>query len=678
MKIMNNYKENKKKELLNGLDDRQKECLIKSLNKNSLVLAGAGSGKTRLLTTRLSYIMDVLDIHPSQIICFTFTKKAATEMSERMKKITDCEDSHLMWIGTYHSVCLKIISKYYKHLGFEENYSILDPYNSRKKITSIMQTLGYGDEKEEVNIMIKKISDFKNNLISPSKVYDRLCEKYKNNINGVIYDANYSFYQIYKTYCDECYSNNTLDFDDIIVKTIEILSSCYEAQDFVRRNFRYILADEVQDSNPANIMLLALLGGNANVFMVGDLNQSIYGWRGARPDLIMSFVNKNNMQILKLEQNYRSTQTIVNASNALISHNDTKVEMNCFSNNPIGDKIVYNSLTTNIDEAKYVSAKILEMINKGYKYSDIMILYRTNSQSRVLEEILMKFSIPYHIHGSTSFVTRAEVKDCLSFLRLVSNSKDKESFRRSLMTLAGVGYSFTKEILNLFDVYGCAKMTLQNYRAKTVKAQNSLEFLLGLFGIPNNESLLDTLMHKVANYQLERLSSINGEDVIDKMSNIHELVKLCTEKTTSEKMSLNDFLRFMDVLAQEGTNEEKKDAVKMMTMHSSKGLESPVVFIIGMNEGILPHANSIRDKDPIKVEQERQLAYVACTRAEKELIITRFSFDTKNSYASSRFIGELPFSLVESVDLFEKDESFGDELLDSISELEIKKDSVFY
>ena len=637
----------KQEELLNGLDNTQRDCLLKSLNKNSLVLAGAGSGKTRLLTTRLSYLMDVMGVSPTEIICFTFTRKAASEMNERMKKVTDNTDSHLMWIGTYHSVCLKIISKYYAHVGLNENYSILDPYNSKKKIKEIMYNLNLSCEKEDVANMSKKISDFKNNLISPNKVYERLCAKYKNNIEGIVYDQNYTFYKVYSIYDKECYKSNAIDMDDIIGKTIIILMTCSDAQVFIRNTFKYILADEVQDSNPANVMLLSLLCKHANLFMVGDLNQSIYGWRGARPDLIMDFVNKSKMQILKLEQNYRSTQTIVKASNALISHNINKVEMNCYSTNSHGEKILYNSLQTNIDEADFVSTKIQEYVNNGNKYSDIMILYRTNSQSRVIEDKLMNYGIPYYIHGSVSFANRAEIKDCMSYLKLISNTKDKESFRRVLSTLVGVGYTYTKEILNLFDVYNCANTTLLNYRPKTNKAMESISFLLSLFSMDKDNYIM--IIGKISEYLINKISSSDSEDVIDKISNIQEFNTLCIEKK-NEGLLLYDFIRFVDVIAQEGESDDKKDSVKMMTMHSSKGLEAPIVFIIGMNEGILPHANSLKDNDIDKVEQERQLAYVACTRAEKQLIITRFNKDAKSDYTSSRFIGELPFSLIKSLD----------------------------
>lgn len=628
--------------MLSKLNNQQKQAILDSINTDSLVLAGAGSGKTRVLITRIQYLIEKLNIHPSSIMAITFTRKAANELKERLEENTDEDDLLQLWVGTYHSVCLKIIDEFGEQIGIKEGYTILDTYNQRKCASDILSKMGLEVSKSTVTSYLKRISGLKNNLILPKKFRETVISKYAGNTNDDSENSDYVFADFYSKYQSQNIKTNVMDFDDIILYTVMILSSSKVAQDFIKNKFEYIFADEVQDSNPSNMTLLNLFSKNCNLFMVGDIDQSIYGFRGARPDMIMDYVkNKDNMKIFKLEQNYRSTQTIVNASNAVIAYNDGRVDKACFSKNDIGKKIQINMAATNLEEAMYVTKRVNEYIKNGGSYEDVMILYRTNAQSRILEETFMKAGIPYSLVGSLSFNQRAEIKDCMSVLKLACNTRDKYSLKRVLSTLEGVGKKTIDDLMDLMDVYVDVVPTLENYTPKTKKAKESIAFLYGILNLIDKKPT--AVLNKIAEYYISKLELVGDEKSIDRIENIKELQSVVAEKE-KEGMALQEFVMQMDLMSSVD-NTVENNSVTMMTIHASKGLESKIVFIVGVNEELLPHVNSYRSINGIM--EERRLLYVAMTRAKEILYISRYVEDSRRTYEESMFLREIPNKYIE-------------------------------
>lgn len=632
--------------MLSQLNKQQKKAILESLNSDSLVLAGAGSGKTRVLITRIQYLMNDLNIHPSSIMAITFTKKAANELKDRLRTVANEDDLSQLWVGTYHSVCLKIIDEFGGQIGIKEGYTILDTYNQKKCAADILSKMGLEISKNTVNAYLKRVSSLKNNLILPKRFREKVIEKYAGDTSDGSAESDYVFADFYSKYQAENIKNNVMDFDDIIMYTVMLLSSSKMTQDFVRNKFKYIFADEVQDSNPSNMTLLNLFSKDCNLFMVGDVDQSIYGFRGARPDMIMNYASKKeDIKIFKLEQNYRSTQTIVNASNAVISYNDGRIDKTCFSNNSVGDKIQLNLASTNIEESMYVTKRIKQHINSGGAYEDVMVLYRTNAQSRILEETFMKASIPYSLVGALSFNERAEIKDCMSVLKLACNMRDKYSLKRVLSTLEGVGKKAVEDLMNLMDVYSDAISALENYNPRTKKAKESVAFLLGILNLIDKKPT--AVLNKIAEYYISKLEAVGDEHSVDRIENIKELQKVVIEKET-EGMALQEFVMQMDLMSATD-NSIDNNSVTMMTIHASKGLESKIVFIVGVNDELLPHSNSYRSTNGIM--EERRLFYVAMTRAEEKLFISRYMEDSRKTYEESMFLREIPVKYIEYDDI---------------------------
>lgn len=627
--------------MLDGLNVQQKDAILSSFQQDSLVLAGAGAGKTKVLITRIQYILDVLKRPASSIMAITFTNKASKELLERASKVTELASD--MWVGTYHSICIRLLRMFGEEIGLED-FTILDPYNSRKIAQEIMVKLGIVVSKSTVNGYLNRVSSLKNDLITPKKYREKKLNKYKGDYDAYKDDPEIDFIEFYSRYQKENLSNQTVDFDDIILYTILLLNTSQNAKDFVRKTFSYIHADEVQDSNTSNIILINMLSSNCNLFMVGDIDQSIYGFRGARPEYIVKYTDMNKgAKLFKLEQNYRSTRTIVNASNMVVANNDDRIDKVCFSEQEVGDRITYIQCNTDRDEADFLAKEIRAYKAHGEKYSNIMILYRTNSQSRLLEEVFMRENVPYTIVGSLSFNDRAEVKDCLAFLRVAVNKKDKPSFRRALGTLDGIGKKAIEELLSLYDVRKDVLDTLKNYKAKTKRAQESVDFFIDVLNLIDEKPT--GVLKKVAAYHESKLRTEGTPKSIEKIENIEELVKVAMEKE-DKGMVLKDFVSQMDLLSAKD-KEAKDDSVTMMTIHSSKGLESKIVFVTGVNEGILPHNNSLTS--PSSIEEERRLVYVAITRAKKKLYMSSFYSNNQKVYDSSRFIEEIPDMYLERI-----------------------------
>lgn len=628
-------------EILNGLNRQQKDSILESLIDDSLVLAGAGSGKTKVLITRIQYILTVLNKKPSSIMAITFTNKAADELLERAKKVT--EDSNDMWVGTYHSICIRFLKMFGEDIGLD-NFTILDQYNARKSAEGVLLKLDAIISKSIVRGYLTRIGNLKNELISPEIYADKKLKKYKGDEELFKDDPEYEFIEFYKMYQEEHFKNQTLDFDDIIYYTIILLNTSESAKRFIKKTFSFIHADEVQDSNTSNIILLKMLSQNCNLFLVGDLDQSIYGFRGARPEYILN-IDKvlPESKLFKLEQNYRSTKTIVNSSNTLISNNDSRLDKVCFSENIIGDPITISSFKTNKEESDFICSEIKGYISHGKQYNDIMVLYRTNNQSRVIEKTFIEENIPYVIIGSTSFNERAEIKDCLSFLRVSVNKRDRYSFKRALSTLDDIGSGTIDNILAMFDVKLDALETLKSYKTNRKTAQKSIDFFIEMLNLIDEKPT--GVLNKIAEYYIDKLKSEGTAKSIERIENIEELLKVAKDKEDKGVM-LKDFVNQMDLLSK-ADKESKGNAVSIMTIHSSKGLESDIVFMIGTNDGILPHDNSLSNIEDL--EEERRLCYVGMTRAKKKLYILSYALDGQKVYEQSRFIKEIPDMYIENI-----------------------------
>ena len=623
--------------MLDDLNEQQRNAVLGSFTQDSLVLAGAGAGKTKLLVERVKYILDEKHAEPSSIMCITFTNKAAKELLDRAKKV--CEEAEEMWVGTFHNICIRLLRMFGDEIGLSD-FTILDPYNSRKSAIDVLKKMGTVVSKEKLNNYMSRISHLKNELITSKKYREKILSKYASPYEAQT-DPEYDFCSFYSKYQQENLKNQTIDFDDIILYTILLLRLSQNAQEFVRKRFRYIHVDETQDSNTSNIVLFKLLSKNCNLFIVGDLDQSIYGWRGAKPKYLLD--NKSDYKLFKLEQNYRSTQKIVDASNCVIANNVNRIDKTCFSKNRVGDSISLKSFNNDFDEAKFVAEEIAAYNKLGIPYKDIFVLYRTNAQSRIFEEAFIKEGVPYTVIGALGFNERKEIKDCLAFLRISINHKDKQSLKRALMCLDGIGKKAVEDILNLYDVKRDAVQALKTYKPKGKKAINSINYLLDLLNLVKTKPY--AVIKKIGQHFIDKYKIEDTVQANERIENIEELIKVSEEKEKAG-LAIEEFVTQMDLLSSKD-KDNKTDSVSIMTIHASKGLEASVVFGVGINDGILPHNNSLNDQDSL--EEERRLMYVLMTRAKDKLYLTNFYSNSQKHYRESRFIHEIPSVYVEKI-----------------------------
>ena len=617
----------------------QKDAIIKSLDCNSLVLAGAGSGKTRVLITRIEYLLKVLKVEPSAIMAITFTNRAAKELITRAEQVTSNADE--MTVGTYHAICNKLLMDFGEDIGLGK-FTILDKGEQIRVVKEVLTNMGAIVSKKVVLSYCSKMSKLKNKFINPRMYREMKMKKYNGCSEKFRDDPEYQFIDFYSKYQMTNKNNDRIDFDDIIMYAMALLQSSKNVQEYIRDTFKYIHADEVQDSNEGNIRLLNEFSKHANLFMVGDMDQSIYGFRNARPDYFVKLQERGEIEIFKLQQNFRSTKTIVNASNAIIENNKDRIPKTCYSEKESLDKIQYYNAPTAKREASFVANEINMLRTVDYKYSDFMVIYRTNAQSRAFEEEFIKNDIPYVLIGSTSFNNRKEVKDCLAYLRVYANRKDKNSFIRALSTLKGVGETTIKEIYKVFTEYEDALKTLENYKAKTQQARESLNFLREVLTIVDNKPT--AVLERVAELLIQRWENSTDEKAEERIENIKELLNLAQEKEDSGMM-VNEFINQMDLLSK--SDIESVDAVQLITVHSSKGLEANVCFVVGANEEIFPHINSLDSEEG--VSEERRCFYVGCTRAKECLYITSYETNGDVNYKPSRFIGEIPNEYIINV-----------------------------
>ncbi|MDK8181684.1 DNA helicase PcrA [Paenibacillus sp. UMB4589-SE434] len=621
-----------------------------------LIMAGAGSGKTRVLTHRIAYLIATRKAAPWSILAITFTNKASREMQERVAKLVGPEGQDI-WVSTFHSMCVRILRRDIERIGFSSNFTILDSSDSLSVIRGIMKEQNVDTKKFDPKAVQSTISTAKNELVTPKRFEEKI---------GDYFDGLVS--KVYTQYQKRLRSNNALDFDDIIMKTTQLFKDEPEVLDFYQKKFKYIHVDEYQDTNRAQYMLCRMLADqHRNICVVGDSDQSIYRWRGADITNILNFEEDYpNATTIMLEQNYRSTANILNAANQVIQNNTGRKPKKLWTDSGEGNPIKVYQADTEHDEGYFVTAEIKKNQMSGKSYSQHAILYRTNAQSRVIEEILIKSEIPYQIVGGIKFYDRKEIKDVLGYLRLISNPDDDISLERIVnvpkrgigaTTIAKLaeaaserGTSIMKVIgdMDLLDIAPRTKGTLREFYSMIDSLNKMQEF------VSVTELTEKTL--ELSEYKLE-LQRENTLESKARMENIDEFLSVTQEfEQRNEDRSLVSFLTDLALIADidsmnDAEDEEQADSVILMTMHSAKGLEFPVVFIIGMEEGVFPHSRAFTDNE--ELEEERRLAYVGITRAEQQLFLTsartRTLFGRTNANPSSRFLGEIPDELKEDV-----------------------------
>jgi len=611
-----------------------------------MVMAGAGSGKTRVLTHRIAYLLEEKGVYPSKILAITFTNKAAKEMKARVEGLVGSVAAG-MWIGTFHSICVRLLRRYIHTLGYSSDFVIYDTSDQKTLIKECMKTLNINDKTNTDRSIIGKISDAKNIMQSP--------EAFKEQNSG---DFNYAAaIKVYPLYQKRLKENNAMDFDDLILKAIEVLETCQEARDYYQNKFRYVLVDEYQDTNKAQYLLVKLLCDRyKNLCVVGDLDQSIYGWRGADIRNIQYFeTDYKNAKLIKLEQNYRSSDVILQAANGVILHNQNRKDKKLWTAHTSGAPISYYPATNEYDEAAFVASMVAKGVEKDQmNYSEFAVLYRTNAQSRVFESAFRKENIPYRIFGGLKFYERKEVKDMMSYLRVVQNQQDDIGLLRIInVPKRGIGLKTIEKIEFMRDendsfFTGIKKAIKDQIFSKKIHTQ--LTEFVGL--IEGYHSKKETLkVQKLLEGLLKDTDYMNilrMENTIESMSRIDNLKELVSATADFEKHSstglLEDFLAETSLQADIDGMEEDESGLVMMTLHSAKGLEFPHVFLVGMEENIFPSFRSM--EDPATLEEERRLAYVGITRAEEKLYLSHAASRTMYGQTKvnqvSRFIEEIP------------------------------------
>ncbi|MEC2113228.1 DNA helicase PcrA [Bacillus stercoris] len=644
-------------QLLSGLNPVQQEA-VKTTDGPLLLMAGAGSGKTRVLTHRIAYLMAEKHVAPWNILAITFTNKAAREMKERVESILG-PGADDIWISTFHSMCVRILRRDIDRIGINRNFSILDTADQLSVIKGILKERNLDPKKFDPRSILGTISSAKNELTEPEEF---------SKVAGGYYDQVVS--DVYADYQKKLLKNQSLDFDDLIMTTIKLFDRVPEVLEFYQRKFQYIHVDEYQDTNRAQYMLVKQLAERfQNLCVVGDSDQSIYRWRGADITNILSFEKDYpNASVILLEQNYRSTKRILRAANEVIKNNSNRKPKNLWTENDEGIKISYYRGDNEFGEGQFVAGKIHQLHSSGKrKLSDIAILYRTNAQSRVIEETLLKAGLNYNIVGGTKFYDRKEIKDILAYLRLVSNPDDDISFTRIVnVPKRGVGATSLEKIASYAAINGLSffqAIKQVDFIGVSAKAANALDgFRQMIENLTNmqdylsitelTEEILDKTEYR------EMLKAEKSIEAQSRLENIDEFLSVTKNfEQKSEDKTLVAFLTDLALIADIDQLDQKeeesggKDAITLMTLHAAKGLEFPVVFLMGLEEGVFPHSRSLMEE--AEMEEERRLAYVGITRAEQELYLTnakmRTLFGRTNMNPESRFIAEIPDDLLENL-----------------------------
>lgn len=633
------------------LNKEQYEAAV-AINGPLLILAGAGSGKTRVLTYRIAHMIEDLEIYPSKILAITFTNKAAEEMRERIRRLVGDEVDY-MWVSTFHSSCVRILRREIDKLGYNKNFAIYDSYDQKVLIKQCMEELNINDKDITDREIINKIGEQKDGLISPEKFKKENEHNFRLN---KIADA-------YLLYQKKLKSNNALDFDDLIYKTVELFKKNPDVLEFYQRKFQYIMVDEYQDTNKSQYELVRLLAvEHKNICVVGDDDQCIYAWRGADITNILDFEKEYpKAKVIKLEQNYRSKANILKAANDVIKNNAQRKSKILRTESDSGQKIKIYRSYSDIDEGMYVSSQIKRIMQeKNESFKDFAVLYRTNAQSRIFEDVFMKSNIPYRIIGGLKFYDRKEIKDIMGYLKFINNPLDDISLKRIInvpkRSIGDATVQKVQEFANSMDecMYSVLLDVEQvlNLPARGISSIKKFVSLINSFIRNRDKISVSTLIREILDSTgyLEELKNSNNIDDLSRIENLKELVSAAAEfESSSEDKSLSAFLEKVTLVSDIDNFNEDADTVVMMTVHSAKGLEFPVVFMVGMENGIFPGSQSLNDFS--EMEESRRLCYVGITRAKEHLYMTsaetRRVFGRTVSYSQSDFIDEISVDLKE-------------------------------
>ncbi len=632
------------------LNPMQKEAVLHTEGP-LLILAGAGSGKTRVLTHRIAYLIEEKEVNPWNILAITFTNKAAGEMRERVDSLVGF-GAESIWVSTFHSTCVRILRRYIEHLGYTTSFSIYDSDDQKTLMKQVFKTLDIDTKQYKERSVLGIISSAKDKLISPEEFLLNAGQDFRQKKVG----------EIYREYQNQLKKNNALDFDDLIVKTVELFQNDSQILDYYQERFRYIMVDEYQDTNTAQFKLISLLASKyGNLCVVGDDDQSIYRFRGADIENILSFEQTfPGARVIKLEQNYRSTQNILDAANGVIRHNRGRKEKSLWTANGTGDEILFKQFDDARDEADYIARQIRD---SEFSYQDQAVLYRTNAQSRLLEERCIFYNVPYRLVGGVNFYQRKEIKDILAYLKTVANGVDDLSVLRIInVPKRGIGATSMGRVtmfasehgMSLYSALREARMVpglgkavekigrfisqMECFRAMAQSEEYSIQDLI--------EAILEETGYE------EELKAEGEIEAETRMENIQELInKAAAYEEDSQHPSLDEFLEQVALVADIDNVDSSEDRVTLMTLHSAKGLEFPKVYLAGMEDGLFPGMMAVSSDDPTDMEEERRLCYVGITRAKKELVITaarkRMTHGETRYCKPSRFVEEIPAELLK-------------------------------
>lgn len=637
------------------LNEKQREAVLYTEGP-LLILAGAGSGKTRVLTHRIAYLIEECGVNPWNILAITFTNKAAGEMRERVDKIVSF-GSDSVWVSTFHSTCVRILRRHIDLLGYDTNFTIYDGDDQKTMMKGVLRSLNLDPKIYKERTFLNVISHAKDELISPEEFLLNAGADYKQQLYG----------RAYREYQIALKKNNALDFDDLIVKTVELFTTHPEVLDYYQERFRYIMVDEYQDTNTAQFRFVSLLAGKyRNLCVVGDDDQSIYKFRGANIGNILNFEKVfQDAKVIKLEQNYRSTGNILNAANAVISNNISRKDKKLWTEKEEGEGIYFRQFYNGFEEAEYVAEQIRKSVRQAdSRYQDHAVLYRTNAQSRLFEEQFIRDNIPYRLIGGVNFYARKEIKDLLSYLKTIDNGVDDLAVKRIInVPKRGIGAATLDKVQQFADDHGMSFFeVLENadgipQLGRSVSKLKNFALLIRSFRAKSEELSLTELMDdilEVTGYKKE-LELEDTDEAKARIENIDELIsKIASyeENCIDEPPTLSGFLEEVALVADIDSVDDDENRVLLMTLHSAKGLEFPYVYLAGMEDGVFPSYMSIAADDPREeIEEERRLCYVGITRAMKRLTMTaakmRMIRGENHFNAVSRFMKEIPQDYLE-------------------------------
>lgn len=636
---------------LEGMNPQQREA-VEYTEGPLLILAGAGSGKTRVLTHRIAYLIEEKGVLPYHIMAITFTNKAAQEMRERVDRIVEF-GSESVWVSTFHSSCVRILRRFIDRIGYENNFTIYDTDDQKSVMKSVIKKLQLDTRMYKERSLLSAVSSAKNEMISPEQFeQDAGLEWNKKRIA-----------QAYYEYQAELKKNNALDFDDLLVKTVELFQKCPDVLEYYQDKFRHLMVDEYQDTNTVQFKFISLLAARyRNLCVVGDDDQSIYKFRGANIGNILGFEEVfPDAKVIKLEQNYRSTQNILNAANEVIAHNFGRKEKRLWTENEKGDKVDFRQFQNGFEEAEYVAGEISKMVRFGEgHYGDVAVLYRTNAQSRLFEEKLLLANIPYKLVGGVNFYARREIKDLLAYLKTIDNAQDDLAVQRIInVPKRGIGATTIGKVMN-----HAAEQEINFYDAllevqyipgmsrSLAKIESFTNFIQRLRAESEFYSVKELLEHIIEETgYVKELEAEDTDEARARIENIDEFIsKIVTYEEENEEPTLSGFLQEVALVADIDSVEDGSDYVLLMTLHSAKGLEFPYVYLAGMEDGVFPSYMTITSDDHEELEEERRLCYVGITRAKKHLTMTsaqqRMIRGETQYNKVSRFVREIPRELV--------------------------------